>query len=174
MPTGRRSNLVRRARTAVSTYVEVFILMAIVLGGSALVYAAAMGLAFSSQAGASVQITGAAIKQGEAVAVETVTIANTGTVSINSMTLDTAGAASSASFYLSLLSPSTASTISSGCGAGTNPASVSMCFSLPAGQSVIATLTIEAQLFTVGARYTVSVSASPPAQAVDLVVAASA
>ncbi|HUI86630.1 MAG TPA: hypothetical protein VLY21_05715 [Nitrososphaerales archaeon] len=166
--------MARRSRAAVSTYIEVFILMAVVLGGSTLVYAAAMGLAYSSQSGASVQVTGAAIEQGEAVAVETVTIANTGTVSVSSMTLTTAGAATSGSFYLSLLNPSTGSTISSGCGAGTNPASVPMCFPLPAGQSVIATLTVEAQLFAVGARYTVIVSASPPAEAAVQVVAASA
>ena len=166
--------MARRARTAVSTYIEVFILMAVVLGGSGLVYAAAMGLAYSSQSGAAVQITGAAIQQGEAVAVETVTVANTGTVSISSMTLETAGTSSSASFFLSLLNPSTDSTISSGCGAGANSAFVPTCFALPAGQSFIVTLTVEAQLFTVGARYTLIVSASPPAEAAVQVLAASA
>ena len=166
--------MARRSRTAVSTYIEVFILMAVVLGGSGLVYAAAMGLAYSSQSGASVQVTGATIRQGEAVAVETVTIANTGAVPVSSMTLETAGTSSSASFFLSLLNPSTGSTISSGCGAGANSASVPMCFALPPGQSVIATLTIETQLFAVGARYTVIVSASPPAEAAVQVLAASA
>lgn len=166
--------MAHRARKAVSTYVEVFILMAIVLAGSALVYAAATGLASSSESGASVQITGGSIRQGEGVAVETVTIANIGTATISSMTLTTAGVASAGTFFLSLASPSTGSTLTSGCGAGTNPASVAMCFALPAGQSVVATLTIEAQLFTVGARYTVSLSASPPALAVAQVVAASA
>jgi len=164
----------RRSRTAVSTYIEVFILMAVVLGGSTLVYAAAMGMAYSSQSGASVQITGAVIKQGEAVAVETVTIANAGTVPVSSMTLTTAGAATSGNFYLSLLNPSTGSAISSACGAGANSASVPMCFALPPGQSVIATLTIGEQLFAVGARYTVIVSASPPAEAAVQVLAASA
>jgi hypothetical protein len=161
----------RELRAAVSTYIEVFILMAIALAGSALVYVAATSLASSSQGGAAVQISGAAIKQGSGVAVEMMAIANTGTVTITSLTLATAGISSSATFYLSLLNPSTGSPVSSGCGAGTNPASVPVCYYLLPGQSVIATVTIDANLFTVGARYTVSVSASPAAQAAAPVVA---
>ena len=166
--------MVRSSRSAVSTYIEVFILMAIVLGGSALVFVAAMGLGYSSQSGASVEISAAEVRQGGGVAIETVTIANTGTVAISSMTLTTAGIPSSTTFNLSLLNSATGSTLPSSCGAGTNSAVVSMCFPLPAGQSVVATLTVEAQPFTVGDRYTVSVMASPPAEAVALVVAGSA
>ena len=159
---------------AVSTYIEVFILMAIVLAGSALVYVAAASIASSSQVGASLQISGAAIRQGAGVAVETMTIANTGAVAITSFTITTAGVTSSATFYLSLLNPLTGSPVSSSCGPGTNPLSVLVCCYMPPGQSIIATVTIDANVFTVVGRYALTVSASPASQATALVIAAAA
>ena len=96
-----RSNLEPRARRAVSTYVEVMVLMALVLGTSALVYLAATNISASGTGGASVSISLAAIRQGADAAVEKVTVANTGTVTITSFTMTTVGVTSSAACYTS-------------------------------------------------------------------------
>jgi hypothetical protein len=155
-------------------YIEVFVLMAIVLGGSALVYATASSLTNSSQTGPEVQITRASIRQGAGVAVETVMVANTGTAAVTSLTVATYGATSSASFTLFLVNPSTGSSLSSTCGAGINPLSVPVCCTLAPGQSIVAAVTIDSNVFAAGARYLVTVTTSPTAQADAIVVAGSA
>jgi len=159
-------------RRAVSTYVEVMVLMALVLGASTLVYLTATGISSSGTGGASVAISLSTIRQGTVVAIERVTLANTGTTTITSFTITTVGITSSAACYLSLLNPATGSATSPTF-SFTGPVS-SGTISLPPGQSVIATVTIDASLFTVGTRYAVLVSASPAAQATMQVVAGSA
>ena len=167
-----RSNLEPRTRRAVSTYIEVMILMALVLGTSALVYLAATNISASGTGGASVSISLAAIRQGADAAVEKVTVANTGTVTITSFTMTTVGVTSSASCYMSLLNPAIGSTTSPTC-SFTGPVS-SGNISLPPGQSIIATVTVDAILFAIGSRYTVLVSAYPAALATAQVVATTA
>ena len=94
-PTETRYNLEPRTRrAAVSTYIEVMILMALVLAGSALVYVAAPTSRLVNW-GCLRLISWRAIKQGADAAVETVTIANTGTVTITSFTMATVGVTSS-------------------------------------------------------------------------------
>lgn len=153
-------------------YIEAFILIAIAMAGSILVYAAATGLAASGTGGASVSISYATIRQGTNAAIEKVTIANTGTVTITSFALATVGVISSATCYLSLFNLATGSTTSPAC-SFTGPVSSGTVTVAP-GQSVVATLTVEASLFTVGTLYTVTMSTSPAAQAVQRVVATSA
>ena len=149
-------------------------LIAVVLGASTLVYSAASRMAASAQGGAAVAISSATIKEGVDVAVERILVANTGSVVLNSFTVTTIGASSSATFYLSLLLPSTGFAVSSSCGAGTNPMSVPVCLNLSPGQSVVVTITIDAGPFTVGTPYTVIVSSQQAAQASQRVLAAPA
>jgi len=157
-----------RKRAAVSTYVEVMILMALVLGTSALVYVAATNLSASETGGASVSISLAAIRQGADAAIEKVTVANTGTVTITSFTITTVGVTSPSSCYLSLLNPATGSATSGTCSFTAPVTSGNL--SLPPGQSIIATVTVEAILFAIGSRYTVLANAYPAALATAQVV----
>jgi hypothetical protein len=167
-----RFNLEPRARRAVSTYIEVMVLMALVLGTSALVYVVATNIAASETGGASVSISLAAIRQGADAAIEEVTVGNTGTLTITSFTMTTVGVTSSASCYLSLLNPAIGATTSPTC-SYVGPVS-SGTISLPPGQSVIATVTVDANLFAVGSRYTVVVNAYPAALATAQVVVTTA
>jgi hypothetical protein len=172
-----KCRLVRSTRAAVSTYIEVFVLVAVVMACSALVYAAATSLAASGTGGASVAISLATIKQGANEAIEKVTVANAGTVTLTSFTIATSGPSfsySSATCQLSLLNPSTGSMTSPTC-SFTGPVSSGTVNLLP-GQSLVATVTIDASsgLFAVGALYTVTVSTPQAAQAVERVVATSA
>ena len=153
-------------------YIEVMILMALVLGTSALVYLAATNISASETGGASVSISLAAMRQGADAAIEKVTIANTGTVTITSFTITTVGVTSSSSCYLSLLNPAIGTTTSGTC-SFTGPVT-SGNISLPPGQSIIATITVDAILFAIGSRYTVLVGAYPAALATGQVVAITA
>ena len=167
-----RSNLEPRTRRAVSTYIEVIILMALVLGTSALVYMAATNFSASETSGASVSVSLTAIRQGADAAIEKVTVANTGTVTITSFTITAVGVTSSSSCYLSLLNPAIGATTSGAC-SFTGPVT-SGAISLPPGQSIIATVTVDAILFAIGSRYTVIVNAYPAALATAQVVATAA
>jgi hypothetical protein len=167
-----RSNLEPRTRRAVSTYIEVMVLMALVLGTSALVYVVATNISASESGGASVSISLATIRQGADAAIEKVTVANTGTLTVTSFTMTTVGVTSSSSCYLSILNPAIGATTSGAC-SFTGPVA-SGAISLPPGQSIIATVTVDVILFAIGSRYTIVVNAYPAALATAQAVATAA
>lgn len=171
---GMRSRLRLDARKGISTYMEVFILVAAVLGLSGAVYAVATQYATSTQ-GASLTITNAVIRQGTSIAVEGLTVANTGTVAFTAITMTTFGISSPATYCLSVLNPETGTTISSSCPAGSNPASVAVVANLLPGQSIVLTVTTQSgSVFAAGDTYSLIVSATPAAQSAAQVVAVSA
>src|SRR5271157_2045385 len=114
-----KSNLEPRA--AVSTYLEVFVLIGIAIGGSALVYATTTKYQSVAQ-GAGVTVSQASIRQGLNQAVERLVVANTGTVTFSSFTISTVGTAggiSNAQFYVTLTNVATSSSITPSLTSGT-------------------------------------------------------
>ena len=149
-----------KARLAVSTYLELFILIAVAIGGSALVYSVAYQYQPVVQ-GPGVTISQASIRQGLNQAVERVVLANTGTAAFNSFTLSTAGIAN-AQFYVSLTDAASRSSIAPSSASGTTgDNSITENVALSPGQSIVVSITIvSGSEFTVGQSYAVAVSTS--------------
>jgi hypothetical protein len=98
-------------RSAVSTYLETFILIGIVVGASVLVYAMLGGYSASLQ-GPSISVSDASIRQGSGLAIETFLLSDTGNAQFASFTLTNAGLSSStASYGVSLQDQASGSTI---------------------------------------------------------------
>lgn len=144
-------------RRAVSTYLQTFILIAVASGASVFLYSSLGGYSASLQ-GVSISISNASVRQGSALAFETVQVANTGTVSISSFTLATPGISSTASYGVSLENIASGSSSSS---SGTGPASIPLTVTIAPGQSELVTVTIYAgNVFTIGTGYSLYVVAS--------------
>jgi hypothetical protein len=171
MPTEGRYSLSRRKK-GVSTYLEVFLLISIALGASLAVFGTLQS--YSSQVSEpSLSISYPSIRQGSGVALESVTISNTGPTAISGITVLNPEAPASASYCYSLWDPLNQSTISSTCKTlRQNPTSISLPQSLAPGASEVFELTVMgAGEFTIGASYSVTVATSSAAQeTVDIVV----
>ncbi len=153
-----------RARAAVSTYLELFILIGVVVGGSVLVYATTTRYMPVAQ-GPGVTVSQASIRQGLNQAVERMIIANTGTVSFSSFTITTVGIVN-AQFYVTLVNVATSSSVTPSLASGTTgDNSITETVTISPGQSTLATVTVvSASEFTVGARYSILVGASAGTQ----------
>ena len=157
-----------RERKAVSTFLELFILIGVVIVGTAIVFSAVTRYESASQ-GPSIAVSDASIRQGSNAAVEKMVIANTGTVSFSSFTVSTslgsAGIASS-QFYITLTNPATGASVTASPASGTTgDSSITETVTISPGQSVLASITIvSASEFTIGARYSILVSASAGTQ----------
>ena len=157
---GRRYSLARSRRVAVSTYLEVFILIGVALGGSAIVADAAWTYSGSAQ-GPSLQVSGAAISQGTGAAVEKLTLYDSGNSQISGIALSTTGVSSSAQFCYSVLDPVKQSVLASTCPTlSSNPTSVSLQITIQPGGSAVIELLVTGTPFTIGSSYTVTVSTS--------------
>ncbi len=164
-------------RRAVSTYLETFLLVAVAAGGSAAV-SSAMGSYVSSAGGAAFVLSGAVVRQGAYVAVERVSVANTGAVGLGSFTL-TSAIPSSPRYCATLADGSGGEAVGfspppPACGSGTapDPASVTIKPSqaVPPGGSVVLSVVIySADEFQVGAEYGIVVSSSGAAEVVSVV-----
>ncbi|MGP8125827.1 MAG: hypothetical protein ACLQEQ_08215 [Nitrososphaerales archaeon] len=164
-----------RERRAVSTFIEVFILIGIVIAGTAIVFAAVTKYEPVSQ-GASLGISDASIKQGSNQAIVRMVVANTGTVSLSSFTISTVGTSAgiaNAQFYVTLINVATSSTITPSQASGTTgDSAITETATISPGQSVLATITIIGAIeFAIGQSYSVTVSTSPAAQATIQVAA---
>lgn len=173
-----RFSLLVRKRKAVSTYIEVFILIGIVVAGTAIVFSAVTKYEPVSQ-GASIGLSDASIRQGSNQAVERMVIANTGTVAFSSFTISTVGTAAgipNAQFYVTLTNVATSSSITPSPASGTTgDSSITESATISPGQSVLVAVTIVgASEFTIGQSYSVTVSTSPAAQATVSVAAVQA
>ncbi len=91
---------IRTSRRAVSTYLETFILIGVVVGGSALVYATTIRFSAPVQNSSSITVSDVSIRQGSGVALEKMVISNTGTVSFTSFTITNVGSSSLAPYGL--------------------------------------------------------------------------
>jgi hypothetical protein len=151
MLTGTRFNLKRRV--GISVYIEVFILIAIAMVGSGIVYSAVTRYE-NAAIGPAISVSDATIRQGASQAVERIVLTNTGTVAFSSLTLTNLGAPTGATYCLSLLNPSSGTMLSSSCPAGSNPSVISVITALGPGQAVLVTVTVYGSVFAVGSTYT--------------------
>jgi hypothetical protein len=150
-------------RRGVSVYIEVFILIAVAMVGSGIVYSAVTQYEQAST-GPAISVSDATIRQGTGQAVERILLANTGTVTLNSLTLTNLGVSAGATYCLSLLNPSSGAVVSATCPAGSNPSVITVPGSLGPGQAVLVSVTVYGSVFTVGATYTL-IASSGGAQA---------
>ncbi len=154
-----------RPRAGVSTYLEVFILVGVATGCSAIAYSAVSSYA-ASASGPSLSVQGASIRQGTDAAVVTMTVVDTGDTALSSVQV-TAGASSP--YCVSLLSSSGA-VLSSGCPTLTTTLPIALGATLQPGGSVVAVVTFpESGAFTVGAQYEVTASAGGTVDALYVV-----
>ena len=155
-----RCRLGPSASRAASTYIETFILIGIAVGGSGIVFGA-MGKFSASTQGPGVALSGATIRQGQYLAVLSLTLFNTGQSSITSVTLTTSGVLGPSSYCYSLLNPVTREVISGTCPTmASYSGSLPLTVTIPAGGGVLAELTLVGTPFTVGTSYLVSVITS--------------
>jgi hypothetical protein len=155
MLTETRFNLKRRA--GISVYIEVFILIAIAMVGSGIVYSAVTRYEHAAT-GPAISVSDATIRQGANQAVERVVLTNTGTVAFSSLILTNLGAPTGATYCLSLLNPSSGTVLSSSCPAGSNPSVISVPTALGPGQAVLVSVTVYGSVFAVGSTYTLIAS----------------
>ncbi len=154
-----------RRRVAASSYVEVFILIAVAAGGSGAAYGVVSAYPAMLR-GPSVSILSASIAQGSYLALERVTVYNSGQVPVSSFTVATAQSPASASFCYSLIDPRTVTPISSTCPAlSSNPGVLQVAYSLASGKAVLVELYVTGTPFRVGSSSSVTVTTSAGGQA---------
>jgi len=98
-------------RRAVSTYLETFILIGVVIGGSALVYATTTKFSAPVQNSSSITLSDVSIRQGSGVALEKMVISNTGTIPFTSFTITNIGFSSLGPYGLVVTNTATGSAI---------------------------------------------------------------
>lgn len=151
-------------RRAVAGYIEVFVLVGVALGGSAVVYGAT-SVYGSSLRSAAVSIVSASVSQGSYLAVERIALFNDGQVTSASMTISTPQAPQAATYCYSVASPSTMAVISSTCPSSTpDPRSVTIAYALPPGGSVLVEVFVQGARFNIGSSLIVIVTTSSGAQ----------
>jgi hypothetical protein len=164
-----------RRRAAISTYLEVFILIGVAVGGSALVYAVTNKYQPVAQ-GPGIITSQVSIRQGANQAIERLLVGNVGTVTFNSFTVSTTGSAggiADAQFYVTLTNVAAGASITPSPASGTTGDRViTETATIAPGQSVLATITIvSANEFTVGQSYSIVVSLSGAQVSSQVVVA---
>lgn len=159
-----------RSRSGVSTYLELFLLIGVATGGSALVYATAGSYAAAPQ-GPAISVSAATIRQGSEVAVERITVANTGSVSFSSLTVSTPSLPTSTTYCYSV-STSAAPPTSTCPTMSANPSPITIAAIVtPGGTATVQLTMVGGNVFTEGSAYAVVVTASNSAQVSLRVVA---
>lgn len=150
-------------RRGASAYLEVFVLVALALGGSGIVFAAGLGVASSAQ-GPGVSVYGFAVRQGAYFAVESATVYDVGDAPFT-FVLSTSGVSTAASYCYTVYSPEGGATVSTTCPAmSTDPARVPVATALSPGGGVVVELTIAGTAFSLGTDVKVTVTTSTGAQ----------
>lgn len=153
-----------RSREAVSNYLSTFLLIGVAVGGTGIVIGATSNYT-SALGGASVSVAGAGIMQGAYMAVERLTVFNSGGVPEGEFTISTPGAPASASYCYTLTDPKTMAKVTSTCPAmSINPSVVAISDPLPPGGAVLVDLTIGGNLFSIGTGEPIMVTSSTGAQ----------
>ena len=148
-----------------SGYIEVFILVAIALGGSGMVLGAAGALVGSASA-PSVGVASAAIRQGPYTAVESVTVSDLGTGPLGAFTITTSQAPAAASYCYSVEDPAGGAVLSTTCpGYAVDPGTVVVTVAVKPGGSEVVELVITGGAFLLGSAHQISVTTSSGAQA---------
>lgn len=165
----------KRNRKGISTYIEVFILIGVVLAGSVAVYAVVSQYE-AGASGPSIALQSARIAQGSQYAIVSVQVSNTGDKAFSSLTIQEAQMSLNPqpSWYLSLTNPSDNQVISVNGGLpytcsvtnGVLTISFTGAYTLSVGSSIQASITISgSNRFTVGTAYQVVVGTTGGAQA---------
>jgi hypothetical protein len=159
-----RWSLPPRGRAGASTYLEVFILIGIAVGGSAAVLGAVLPYASAVQ-GPGVTIEDVAIRQGTYLALERLTVVNSGQSPMPSFVISTSPASPSAPYCYTLYNPATGDQLGGTCPVmAMGPGSVPVTYSVPFGQALGIVITIMGAAFRVGSQYAVTVTTSAGAQ----------
>ncbi|QQG49007.1 MAG: hypothetical protein HY247_01440 [archaeon] len=149
----------------VSTYLQTFILLSVALGGS---FAAFRAVAYYPTviSGPSLSISNAEIEQGAGVAIERVTVSNTGPGPLTSVYVLNPGASPALGFCYYAWNPATQASIATNCPAGgSNPSLVQLPFGIGSGGSAVIELTLfSGSAFAAGKTYTVIVGGTPASQ----------
>ncbi len=154
----------RPDRCGVAGYLEVFILIAVAMGGAALVMGAALGY-FAAMGGGSVSVVGASIRQGPYSAVETLLVTDDSGTALGSFAVTTSGAPSAASYCYSVYDTSDRAVLASSCPApGSDPGSVRVATALVPGATVLVEVVVSGDAFAVGSSHLVTVTAAEGAQ----------
>lgn len=153
-----------RPRAAVASYLEVFVLIALAIGGSAVVFGAALGTATSARGGG-VSLAGATIRQGDRIALESLAVYNVGDAPFAWFVVSTGGVPAAASYCYTLYDPAGRTVLSSTCPAvESDPASVNVSARLDPGRGVLVELTIVGPPLALGSVSTLTVTTSDGAQ----------
>ena len=148
-----------------SGYLEAFLLIGIAVGGTGLVFGAVT--AYSSQLqGPSVSINSAIIRQGSFMALETLSVFNSGEVPFSYFTVSTSGVSSTVLYCYTLLDPATKSVVYSSCpGLRADPMTIGIASPLQPGNALLVEIMLSGAVFVVGSGLTVTVTSSAGAQA---------
>jgi len=156
-------------KRGVSTYLELFLLIGIAVGGSGMVLDASLSLVSPSQ-GASVDILGASVRQGAYAAFESITVSDVGQKPIISMTVSTQPVSATAIYCYSVVNPTSMAVLKSTCPAMTSgPGSVGVTSGVAPGQSVLLQLVIIGQAFALGSSSTITVTGADGSQGSTIV-----
>jgi len=151
-------------RRGVSTYLELFLLIGIAVGGSGIVLDASMNIVSQSQGG-SVEILGASVRQGTYAAFESITLSDAGQKPVSSFTVSTQPVSTSVSFCYSVVNPVSMAVLKSTCPAmAGNPTSVAVTSTVAPGQSLLLQLVIAGQAFALGSSSTITVTGADGSQ----------
>lgn len=162
----------RRGRCGVSAYVEVFVLIGIAAGGSAVVLGATIPFV-SSLGGPSVSVQDESIHQGAYLAIVRLTVMNPGMIPIASFDVSTSQVPKSSSYCYAVYDLATGARSAGTCPTTLgNPASVTIDYPVKPGGAAGVVITIFGQVFGIGSTCTVTVTTPAGAQqAVDVLVA---
>jgi hypothetical protein len=142
----------------------VFVLIGIAAGGSAAVLGAVLPYASSLQ-GPSVSIEDASLRQGAYLAIERLTVFNSGQVAMSSFVISTSQAPASAPYCYATYNTATGAELLSTCPATAgNPGSVSIGYPVPPGGAVGVVVTVVGTPYIVGEGCAVTVTTSSGAQ----------
>ncbi|MDG6986054.1 MAG: hypothetical protein JRM73_04830 [Nitrososphaerota archaeon] len=148
-----------------SVYLEVFILIGVAIGGSAVVYGAASRYV-GALSGPSVTVAAASIRQGSYSAVESVTVDGSADGQAGTLVISTSGAPTAASYCYSVMDPYTGAVSTSTCPSmSSDPATVSIPVPAQGWTGVLVQLIVTGGGFALGSGHLVTVTASEGAQA---------
>lgn len=147
-----------------SAYVEVFVLIGIAAGGSALVLGAAIPLV-SGPRGPSVEVQDGSIHQGAYLAIVRLTVMNPAQIPIATFDVSTSQVPSSASYCYAVHDLATGAQSAGTCPTTSgNPGSVTIDYPVKPGGAAAVVIEIFGQAFGIGSTCTITVTTSSGAQ----------
>ena len=160
----------RPRRQAIATYLQTFILIAVALGGSLLAYREVSAFA-SSAGGPTIQLWDASLKQGAGVAIERLTVSNSGTSEFPFVTVLNPDLPRGASYCYTVASITGTDESGTCPSMDVNPTSIRVATNLTSGSTVVVTIIIERGAVSQGRAYPLLVTAPGAAVVSEQVVA---